>query len=80
MKLSFCLLIAVMAAVSADQGFYKPQAVAQSAPGGYNNYYDYQHQPPKQQGYVRDRCCKRDGVKYWIVGVTVSKSDIFIMS
>ena len=55
MKLSICLLLAVVAATSADQGFYQPQPVAQSAPSGYgyNNYYDQQYQPVKRQGYVQ---------------------------
>ena len=52
MKLSVCLLLAVVAAVSADEGFYQPQAVAQSAPGAYNNYYEQQYQPTRRQGYV----------------------------
>ena len=52
MKLSICLLLAVVAATSADQGFYQPQPVAQSAPSGYNNYYDQQYQPVKEEGYV----------------------------
>ncbi|XP_043245792.1 uncharacterized protein LOC122393639 [Amphibalanus amphitrite] len=51
MKLSVCLLLAVVAAVSADEGFYQPQAVAQSAPGGYNNYYEQQYQPTRRQGW-----------------------------
>ena len=56
MKLSICLLLAVVAAASADEGFYQQQPVAQSAPSGYgyNNYYDYQSQPVKKQGYVGD--------------------------
>ena len=52
MKLSICLLLAVVAAASADQGFYQPQPVQHSAPSGYNNYYDQQYQPAKKQGYV----------------------------
>ena len=51
MKLSFCLLIAVMAAASADQGFYKPQPVAQSAPStGYHNENYNNYQAPAKQG------------------------------
>ncbi|XP_043193533.1 uncharacterized protein LOC122365940 [Amphibalanus amphitrite] len=52
MKLSVCLLLAVVATVSADDGFYQPQAVAQSAPSAYNNYYDQQYQPPQSQGWL----------------------------
>ena len=53
MKLSICLLLAVVATASADQGFYQQsQPVAQSAPSGYNNYYDQQYQPVQKQGYV----------------------------
>ena len=50
MKLSICLLLAVVAATSADQGFYQPQAVAQSAPSGYVNENYYGYQPPAKQG------------------------------
>ena len=52
MKLSICLLLAVVATASADQGFYQQQPVAQSAPSGYNHYYDQQYQPAQKQGYV----------------------------
>ena len=55
MKLSICLLLAVVAAASADEGFYQPQpyqpqAVAQSAPSGYVNENYYGYQPPARQG------------------------------
>ena len=53
MKLSMCLLLAVVATASADQGFYQPQQAVQSAPSSYSsyateNYYD--NRPPAKQG------------------------------
>ena len=56
MKLSICLMLAVVAAASADQGFYQPQPVAHhSAPSSYatsgtGNYYDYPPQPQTKLG------------------------------
>ena len=53
MKLSICLLLAVVATASADQGFYQQQPVAQSAPSGYFNENHYGYQPPARQRYVK---------------------------
>ena len=55
MKLSICLLLGVVAASSADQGFYQQsqpaaQPVLQTAPSSYG-YRDYD--APQKDGYVR---------------------------
>ena len=62
MKLSVCLLLVVVAATSADKGFYQPQQAVQSAyetsTGSYiYDDYEYSAQPqysvqPQREGYV----------------------------
>ncbi|KAF0291239.1 hypothetical protein FJT64_010618 [Amphibalanus amphitrite] len=76
MKLSACLLLAVVAAVSADQGFYQPQAAAvQSAPSSYTNYAPgnyYDQRPPARQGWF-DRIFggsnRRQGIAGLLAGI-----------
>ena len=55
MKLSICLLLAVVAAASADQGYYQQQhvtpSVSQAVSSSYSHY-DYDYQPPQKEGYV----------------------------
>ena len=52
MKLSICLLLAVVAATSADQGFYQPQAETLPAPQAvFSSYSHYDHDyPPQKEG------------------------------